>query len=65
MLNYVAFLFCNLGTAFAQLAIPDYALPKEDIEKAIKAKCEKNGGTQAFDNLNVNNYQHFNLTNLT
>lgn len=49
-------LFYNLGTVFAQLAIPDYALPKEDIEKAIKAKCEKNGGAQAFDNLNVKTY---------
>lgn len=35
------------------MSIPENLIPKDDIEKTVRAKCEKHGGAGAFDNLNV------------
>lgn len=40
------------GSALAEID-PLELIPKDDIEKTIKAKCEANGGAQAYDNLDV------------
>lgn len=51
MLVYLI-IFFHVGSALADID-PVSLLPKEDIEKTVKAKCDKNGGAQAYDNLDV------------
>lgn len=41
-----------IGSALADID-PLTLIPKDDIEKVVKEKCEKNGGTQAYDKLDV------------
>lgn len=42
----------NIGSTLADIN-PISLLPRDNLDKAIRAKCERNGGAEAFDNLDV------------
>ena len=47
----IVFPFAIIGLACANLEIPEGLVSKEDVEKIVKTKCEQNGGSDAYTNL--------------